>query len=54
MTKPLTPEQKEYRQKFRRRVRIEAHRIKIQVQVRRMLKERNARELHDIHGQQGE
>ena len=24
MTKPLTPEQKEYRRKFRRRVRIEA------------------------------
>ena len=45
MTKPLTPEQKERRQKFRRRIRIEAHRIKIQVQVRRMLKARKAREL---------
>ncbi len=44
MTKPLTPEQKERRQKFRRRIRIEAHRIRIRVQVRRMLKERKTRE----------
>ena len=45
MTKPLTPEQKEHRQKIRRRMRIEAHFIRIRVQVPRTLKARKAREM---------
>ena len=48
MTKPLTTEQKERRQKFRRRMRIEAHFIRIRVQVRRMLKARKAREEQEM------